>query len=156
MVWAAGSAFTSVSAQESAQPATAQPPAAQEDAAAGPAAAFDQFWRLDRAGLSEAMAATQRSVILVIRNNDQGLCAFAIVGYGSALAYPQRVAVDPKWQRQGMGRSVVRAAARSARSRGARALLLNTQSGNSAALQLYDREGFTRLPESLDLLRKTS
>ena len=120
------------------------------------AAAFEPFWRLDRAGLQEAMSATPRSVLLVIRNQDGGLCAFAIVGYGSALAYLQRVAVDPPWQGQGMGRSMVRAAARNARARGARALLLNTQSSNTAALNLYDREGFTRLPDALDLLRKTS
>ena len=120
------------------------------------AAAFEPFWRLDRSGLEEAMRATQRSELLVIRNQDRGLCGFAIVGYGSALAYLQRVAVDPPWQSQGMGRSMVRAAARSARARGARALLLNTQSGNSAALNLYDKEGFTRLPDALDLMRKSS
>ncbi len=118
-------------------------------------AAFSPFWRLDKAGVVEAMGATQRSAILVIRNQDAGLCGFAIVGYGSALAYLQRVAVDPPWQGQGMGRSMVRAAARSARARGARALLLNTQSRNEAALNLYDQEGFTRLREPLELMRRS-
>ena len=97
-------------------------------------AAFDPFWRLDEAGLTEAMGATPTAEIVVIRDGDEGLCGFAVVGYGSALAYLQRLAVDVPWQGQGMGRSLVRVAARNARSRGATALLLNTQTDNQAAL----------------------
>ena len=115
-------------------------------------AAFPSFWRLDEAGLSEAIEATPQAQLLVIRSPTSGLCGFAIVGFGSALAYLQRIAVDPPWQSQGMGRSMVRAAARKARARGASALLLNTQDDNVAALRLYEAEGFVTLQEPLELL----
>ncbi len=117
-------------------------------------AAFDPFWRLDRAGLDEAMQATGRAVLLVIHDNDGGLCGYAVLGMGIALAYLQRVAVDPSWQGMGMGRSIIRVCARKARSQGARALLLNTQTDNERAMQIYRDEGFEQLPESLELMRK--
>jgi ribosomal protein S18 acetylase RimI-like enzyme len=117
------------------------------------AEAFTPFWRLDRLGLEEAMLATSRSVLLIIRDPDNGVAGFGIVGLGPALAYLQRVAVAPQWQRQGMGRSLVRASARHARSQGARALLLNTQLDNVPAFALYELEGFSVLTDALDLMR---
>ena len=76
-----------------------------------------------------------------------------MVGYGHAISYLQRVAVHPDWQGQGMGRSLIRAAARGAKRAGSKALLLNTQSENSGATTLYESEGFVLLPESLAVLR---
>jgi len=116
-------------------------------------AAFSDFWRFDGTGLEEAMAATGRSVVFIIRDADGSPAGYAIVGYGHAISYLQRVAVDPTWQRQGMGRSLVRAAARSARSSGAKAMLLNTQFDNRHAIDLYESEGFVLLPDPLALLR---
>ncbi len=120
------------------------------------AAAFEPFWRLDRRGLEEAVGATSHADILVIHDQDGGLCAFAVLGYGIALSYLQRLAVDPPWQGRGMGRSVMRACARKARAAGAQALLLNTQMGNDRARRLYLMEGFEELPGGLELLRKSS
>ncbi len=119
------------------------------------AAAFETFWQLDRRGLEEACSATARSDVLVIHDRDGGLCAFAVLGYGIALAYLQRIAVDPRWQGNGMGRSLLRVCGRKARAAGARALLLNTQVGNERARRLYLAEGFAELPGGLELLRKT-
>ncbi len=119
------------------------------------AAAFDEFWRLDAAGMREALAAASQSTMLVIRGAD-GLCGFAIIGFGAALAYLQRIAVDPPWQGQRMGRSLVRAAGRVARRRGSSALLLNTQTDNGSALTLYSTEGFVTLDEPLDVLRSNT
>lgn len=116
-------------------------------------AAFPEFWRFDATGLEEALSATGRSVVFIIRDSEGAPAGYAIVGYGHAIAYLQRVAVDPKWQRQGMGRSLVRAAARSARGSGAKAMLLNTQFDNQPAIDLYHSEGFILLPEPLALLR---
>ncbi len=118
-------------------------------------AAFEPFWRLDRRGLEEAMQATSRAEMLVIHDRDGGLCGYAVVGIGIALAYLQRVAVDPPWQGNGMGRSIIRACARKARASGARAMLLNTQATNTRAIDLYAREGFERLPDHLELMRKS-
>lgn len=117
------------------------------------AAAFSPFWRFDRQGLKEAMEATGRSSLLIIRDADGGAAGFAIVGFGSAISYLQRVAVHPDWQGQGMGRSLLRVAARKARVAGARVMLLNTQPDNDPALALYESEGYVRLPEPLSLLR---
>lgn len=117
--------------------------------------AFEPFWRLDRAGFDEALASTPSSSFLVIRNGDGTPCGFAVVGYGAALAYLQRVAVHTHWQGRGMGRSIVRACVQRARARGASALLLNTQAENVSALSLYASEGFVELPRPLALLART-
>lgn len=116
-------------------------------------AAFDPFWRLDERGLQEAMEATRSAKLLIIRDSSGQAAGFAIVGLGSAISYLQRVAVHPEWQGQGMGRSLVRVAARVARSHGANAMLLNTQFDNEGALGLYESEGYHTLPDPLALLR---
>jgi len=115
--------------------------------------AFAPFWRFSREALEEAIGATSRSTILTIKGGDGAPIAYAVVGYGSAIAYLQRVAVDPQWQGQGLGRSLVRVVTRKARVSGAKVLLLNTQLDNHSAIGLYEDEGFTRLPEPLALLR---
>ncbi len=117
------------------------------------AAAFDEFWRFDGFGLREAIDATGRSSILIIRDGEGHPTGFAVVGFGNAISYLQRVAVHPDWQGQGMGRSLIRVAARKARSAGAQIMLLNTQNDNRGAIGLYESEGFVLLPEALALLR---
>ncbi len=120
------------------------------------AAAFDEFWRFDEYGMTEAIDATGRSSVLIIRDGDGRPAGFAVVGFGTAISYLQRVAVHPDWQGQGMGRSLIRASARKARTAGAQVMLLNTQHDNRSAIGLYEREGFVLLPESLALLRHPS
>jgi len=117
-------------------------------------AAFDEFWRFDRHGMQEAMAATGTARTLQIRGPDGEPVAFAILGFGHAMSYLQRLAVHPDWQGQQMGRSLTRGAARLARKAGSKAMLLNTQADNQAALDLYESEGFVTLPEPLALLRR--
>lgn len=116
-------------------------------------AAFDRFWRFSKEALAESLQATSKSNVFVIRDGDLGITGYAIVGYGHAISYLQRVAVDPKWQGSGMGRSLIRAAARSARRQGSKALLLNTQLDNIMAAGLYETEGYIQLPESLTVLK---
>ena len=117
-------------------------------------AAFDEFWRFDRHGMTEAIAATGTARALQIRGSDGEPVAFAILGFGHAMSYLQRLAVHPDWQGQQMGRSLARAAGRMARKAGSKALLLNTQADNRAALDLYESEGFATLSEPLALLRR--
>jgi len=117
--------------------------------------AFPPFWRFNRGALEEAISATSRSTTLVILGSSGEPIAYAIVGFGSAIAYLQRVAVHPEWQGHGMGRSLIRVVSRKARSSGARVLLLNTQLDNDSAMSLYEDEGFVTLPEPLTLLRVT-
>jgi ribosomal protein S18 acetylase RimI-like enzyme len=117
------------------------------------AAAFESFWRFDRNALEESTRATGKSDVFVIGDGTDAAAGYAIVGYGQAISYLQRVAVHPDWQGHGMGRSLVRAAARGARRAGSKALLLNTQTENRAAIALYQSEGYVLLPESLAVLR---
>ncbi|MEN8113571.1 MAG: GNAT family N-acetyltransferase [Actinomycetota bacterium] len=117
-------------------------------------AAFDEFWRFDRFGLSEAIAATGKAKTLLIRGPDGEPVAFAIVGFGHAMSYLQRLAVHPDWQGQRMGRSLIRSAVRLASAAGSRSVILNTQMDNTAAIALYESEGFETLSESLAVLRQ--
>ena len=116
--------------------------------------AFDQFWRFDRFGMAEALSATTKTKSLLIRGPDGPPVAFAIVGFGHAMSYLQRIAVHPDWQGHQMGRSLIRAAARTAQTAGSRAMMLNTQIDNAAAIALYTSEGFVPLPEPLAVLRR--
>jgi ribosomal protein S18 acetylase RimI-like enzyme len=116
-------------------------------------AAFSPFWRFDALGLQEAIEATPRTTVLIIRDREGLPAGFAIVGFGSAVSYLQRVAVSPEWQGKGMGRSLVRVAARKARESGTKVMLLNTQFDNESAIALYESEDFVLLPEPLALLR---
>jgi ribosomal protein S18 acetylase RimI-like enzyme len=124
-----------------------------DDLLAIDAAAFTPFWRFNRAGLEEAINATSRSTTLTILGGEGNPIAYAVVGFGSAISYLQRVAVDPAWQGHGMGRSLMRVATRKARASGAKVLLLNTQIDNNPAIGLYEDEGFVQLPDPLTLLR---
>ncbi len=116
-------------------------------------AAFPEFWRFDELGIREALTATSRSSVFVIRDRDGDPAGYAIVGYGHAISYLQRIAVHPDWQRQGMGRSLLRVSARAARDNGARVMLLNTQFDNDGAMDLYRSEGFVTMKEPLAVLR---
>jgi ribosomal protein S18 acetylase RimI-like enzyme len=118
------------------------------------AAAFDPFWRFDGRALQEAMESTPRAVIHVVRRPEGRLAGFAVTGMGQVIGYLQRVAVDPAWQRRGIGRSLVRTSARWARRNGARAIVLNTQAENRAALSLYEEEGYEVLGDELAVLRR--
>ncbi len=120
------------------------------------ASAFDEIWRFDSRALNEAMAATPTSILHVARNPEGGLAGFAVTGAGQTIAYLQRLAVDPRWQGQGIGRSLVRTSARWAKRAGARGLMLNTQADNVPAIALYESEGFQLLEEPLAVLRRAS
>ena len=66
-------------------------------------AAFEPFWRLDLLGLREAMAATPRSAVHLVRRPGGALTGFAITGVGSPLAHLQRLAGAPGWPAPGGG-----------------------------------------------------
>ena len=117
------------------------------------AAAFEDFWQFDRRAMIEAMAATPRSVLHVVRTGGGGLAGFAVSGAGTSIAYLQRLAVDPAIQGRGIGRSLVRSSARWAKRMGSRVLMLNTQVDNEGAIALYESEGFVALDEPLAVLK---
>lgn len=116
-------------------------------------AAFGAAWQAELPALNEALKSTESAALLGIKNDQDQLAAYAIVGVSTITGYLQRLAVAPESQHQGMGRSLTRASVNWCRRRGARQMILNTKPDNQAAQDLYLSEGFELLPDRLELLR---
>ena len=117
------------------------------------ARAFDDFWRLELDGLSDALHATP-AVRFRVGEESQGggPVAYAITGRAGRRGYLQRVAVHPDARRRGWGRALVLDALRWLRRHDTQRALVNTQWENDAALALYESCGFRRLPVGLSVL----
>jgi ribosomal protein S18 acetylase RimI-like enzyme len=112
---------------------------------------FTPFWRLDEAGLTEALTATPHSRFRVA-TVDGAVVGYAICGRAADTGYLQRLAVHPDHGRRGIGSALVIDALGWVRRRGATSLLVNTQLDNGAAVDLYLALGFTPEPEQLSVL----
>lgn len=117
------------------------------------AAAFDPFWRLDATGLDDALAATPVSRFRTLWADGE-LAAYGIAGRAGRQGYIQRIAVDPRRRRCGLGTAAVADALAWLARRGARRTVVNTQEHNGGAVQLYERCGFTLLPVGLSVLAR--
>lgn len=117
--------------------------------------AFDRFWALDRAGLDDAVAATPVSRFRVAVERRGPVLGYAVTGRSGDRGYLQRLAVDPAHQRHGIGTALVADALAWLARAGARSAVVNTQDENSAALELYERCGFTVEPSGLTVLSWT-
>jgi ribosomal protein S18 acetylase RimI-like enzyme len=130
------------------------------------AKAFEPFWRLDRAGLQDAFAATPTTRFRVAPAAQRGarrarartggggrLDAYAVSGRSDRHGYLQRLAVDPARQRHGIGRALALDGLHWLRRRGAERVVVNTQLHNEAALALYRDIGFRLEPSGLAVLR---
>jgi GNAT superfamily N-acetyltransferase len=117
-------------------------------------AAFSSFWRLDRAGLQEALEAVPLTRFRVSTAKDGDIAGYAIAGAAARQGYLQRLAVDPGHQHEGRGLALVADALRWMRRRGAGRAVVNTQLGNEAAVSLYTRAGFRMQPAGLAVLRR--
>lgn len=114
------------------------------------AAAFEPFWRLDRAGFFDARTATPSHQFRVAL--DRGPVGYAITGRAGATCYVQRLAVDPQHHGRGIGSALVVDALRWAARHRCEAVLVNTQQHNAAALGLYEHLGFSLEPTGLAVL----
>lgn len=112
-------------------------------------AAFAPFWRLDRAGIVEAQAATPSSRLRVAGSPPMG---FAITGRAGRRGYLQRLAVHPDHHHRGIGTALVIDALHWLRRRGVHTAVVNTQEANQVALDLYRHLGFTPEPDGLAVL----
>lgn len=112
-------------------------------------AAFSEEWRVGRLGLRDALTAAADTVML-LSDDDAG---FSVVGVSAEIGYLQRIAVRPDRQGAGRGRRLLVASMSWARSRGARTMLLNTQTDNRRATEMYRSESFQILPGRLTIHR---
>jgi ribosomal protein S18 acetylase RimI-like enzyme len=115
------------------------------------ARSFDPFWRLDSAGLDEAVDATPSSRFRVI-DGPGGVAGYAVSGRAGARGFLQRLAVDPSARSRGYGSALVLDGLRWMKRRGAARAMVNTQERNNEALRLYERLGFRLQPGGLAVL----
>lgn len=116
------------------------------------AAAFPPFWRLDDHGLREAIAATPVARFRVAV--DGSVVGYAVTGRAGTRGYLQRLAVDPASHGLGHGAALVVDGLRWLKRRKAAQCVVNTQSGNERALDLYQRLGFALQPSGLLVLAR--
>jgi ribosomal protein S18 acetylase RimI-like enzyme len=116
------------------------------------AQAFKPFWRLDRAGLKEAVKATPRRRLRVILGEDGAVAGYAISGAAGMKGFVQRLAVLPESQGRGLGTRLLVDGLDWLRREGTYEVAVNTQKGNSAALALYHKVGFRDDPSGLCVL----
>jgi ribosomal protein S18 acetylase RimI-like enzyme len=120
--------------------------------------AFDPFWRLDGAGLADALHATPRARFRVALGGQTaaalpaGIAGYAITGRAGAHGFLQRLAVHPECQRRGVGRALVLDGLVWLHRRGVERVVVNTQLENRGALALYESLGFRREPRGLSVL----
>ena len=118
------------------------------------ATAFDDFWRLDRAGLGEALRATPHTWFRVA-DHGEGAVAYAVSGVAGPRGYLQRLAVDPTHHGTGLGRALTLDGLRWMRGQGAASALVNTQERNQGAFDLYRSVGFVAEAKGLAVLRRS-
>lgn len=116
------------------------------------ALAFDAFWTLDRSGLIDAIRATPVTRFRVCQNRGESISGYAVTGRAADRGYLQRLAVDPQRHRAGIGRALVADALHWLRQSNARVAVVNTQTINTAAYELYVACGFVSEPEGLTVL----
>lgn len=124
----------------------------QDEALLVDTAAFAPFWRLDSAGLDEALTATTTVHFQVARDRT-GVVGYAVCGRAGPRGYVQRLAVDPSRQGRGIGGALLLDGLRWLRRWGARDALVNTQEDNATSLRLYQRAGFVLQPDGLAVLQ---
>ena len=114
--------------------------------------AFDTFWGMDDAGLSEALAATPISRFRVAI--DREIAGYGVFGRAGDRGYVQRLAVDPDRFRQGIGTRLLADGLRWMRRHHVHRAMVNTQEGNEPALALYIHAGFRLEPAGLTVLTR--
>jgi len=115
-------------------------------------AAFSPFWRLDGAGLREALNATPQHRLRVVLGPKRAVAGYAICGASAGRGFVQRLAVTPPAQGHGLGKRLLLDGVHWLCTLGVREVAVNTQRGNEPALALYRGAGFRDDPAGLAVL----
>ncbi len=118
---------------------------------------FEPFWRLDDAGLTEAIGATpvSRFRVALLPESRSTIVGYTVAGRARDVTYLQRLAVDPTHQGAGYGAALIDDTLRWARRRRSAAVLVNTQESNETAFALYQHLGFVPQRDGLAVLRSS-
>jgi len=81
----------------------------------------------------------------VVEEDAEGILGYAGLDVGSEVADVMTIAVAPRAQGRGLGRSLLEELVDRARARGAEYLMLEVRDDNLAARRLYEQAGFERL-----------
>lgn len=128
------------------------PPWRKGEVLAVDASAFPPFWQLDPAGLTDSLRATPARRFRMAVGAGGDVAGYAITGRSGERGFVQRLAVAPGRQREGTGRRLLLDGLEWLRRGGATRAIVNTQTGNDAALALYLATGFREEPVGLSVL----
>jgi GNAT superfamily N-acetyltransferase len=116
-------------------------------------AAFGPGWCIDRVGIGDVRSATPRHRARAVPSGSD-LVAYAVSGRDGRNGYIQRLAVSPEHQHRGHGLALVADSLRWMARWRVRRVLVNTHTGNEAALALYHRVGFADLHDRLHVYER--
>lgn len=112
---------------------------------------FDDFWKLDRDGLTSARKATPVNHYRVATINRR-VVGYVVTGRAGRATFLQRLGVDPAHRGKGIGAQLVADAIDWAIGQRGSSMLVNTQVVNQPARRLYERLGFILDREQLKVL----
>jgi len=76
---------------------------------------------------------------------DQQIIGYGILSVGAGEAHLLNLAIDPKFQRRGLGRRVLRFLMDVAHKQGAESIFLEVRDSNKSAIALYLDQGFNQI-----------
>ena len=122
------------------------------DCAAIHAASFPHAW--SGGEFERLLAAENVFADGAFDSRGRALYGFALSRQGFDEAELLSIAVAPAWQRHGFGRLLLKAHLAQAETRGVRAMFLEVDEANAAALALYARFGFAQVGKRAGYYRK--
>lgn len=100
---------------------------------------FSDAW--SKTSLLETNA--QKHALILVAEEEE-LLGYAIIYYVMDEGEIARIAVSPKWRRQGVGRSLLDELCKIGRERGIHRILLDVREGNEGARRFYEEYGFVQ------------
>lgn len=117
--------------------------------------AFGPEWALDMDTFREASRATQSSRVWVSHTAQGDVAGFLLAGRTGRTGFVQRVAVEPSSRRSRVATGLLTAGHHWMRVHGCTTAVVNTETSNRAALELYRHFGYVDMPYGLQVLERT-